>query len=258
MTPRTSHEPRRRVLLLGSGALQIGQAGEFDYSGTQAIKALREEGVYTVLVNPNIATIQTSEGLADKVYLVAITPDFVERILEREQCDGILLGFGGQTALNCGLALAESRVLRAVGVQVLGTPISAIRDTEDRELFKRRLAEIGTKVPRSISCHAPRAGPESRQRDWVAGHASRGFRARRPRQRHRDGVRARSSPLSSGRLMAALNRSLSRSICAAGRRSSTKSSATSRTTASPSATWRTSTRWASTPVSRSSSRRLRR
>ena len=151
MTPR---EPRRRVLLLGSGALQIGQAGEFDYSGTQAIKALREEGVYTVLVNPNIATIQTSEGLADKVYFVAITPDNVDRILEREQCNGILLGFGGQTALNCGLALAERGTFERLGVQVLGTPISAIRDTEDRELFKRRLAEIGAKVPRSISCHA--------------------------------------------------------------------------------------------------------
>ena len=155
MTPRGSHEPRRRILLLGSGALQIGQAGEFDYSGTQAIKALREEDVYTVLVNPNIATIQTSEGLADKVYFVAITPDNVERILEREQCDGILLGFGGQTALNCGLALAERGAFERLGVQVLGTPISAIRDTEDRELFKRRLAEIGAKVPRSIACYTP-------------------------------------------------------------------------------------------------------
>src|SRR5262245_53383262 len=154
MSPRPSDEPRRRMLLLGSGALQIGQAGEFDYSGTQAIKALREEDVYTVLVNPNIATIQTSEGLADKVYFVAITPDNVDRILEREQCNGILLGFGGQTALNCGLALADRGTLERLGVQVLGTPISAIRDTEDRELFKRRLAEIGIKVPRSISCHA--------------------------------------------------------------------------------------------------------
>src|SRR5262245_66223995 len=104
MTPR---EPRRRVLLLGSGALQIGQAGEFDYSGSQAIKALREEDVYTVLVNPNIATVQTSEGLADKVYFVAITQDNVERIFEHEQCDGVQLGLGGQPALNCGLAVAQ-------------------------------------------------------------------------------------------------------------------------------------------------------
>ena len=155
MTPLGSHEPRRRILLLGSGPLQIGQAGEFDYSGTQAIKALREEGIDTVLVNPNIATIQTSEGLADKVYFVAITPDNVERILEREQCDGILLGFGGQTALNCGLALAKRGAFERLGVQVLGTPVSAIRDTEDRELFKHRLAEIGAKVPRSIACYTP-------------------------------------------------------------------------------------------------------
>jgi carbamoyl-phosphate synthase large subunit len=155
MTPRGSHEPRRRILLLGSGALQIGQAGEFDYSGTQALKALREEGVYTVLVNPNVATIQTSEGLADEVYFVAITPDNVEQVLEQEQCDGILLGFGGQTALNCGLALAQRGAFERLGVQVLGTSVSAIRDTEDRELFKHRLAEIAVKVPRSIACYTP-------------------------------------------------------------------------------------------------------
>jgi carbamoyl-phosphate synthase large subunit len=152
MTPRRPHERPRRVLLLGSGALQIGQAGEFDYSGTQAIKALREEGVYIALVNPNIATIQTSEGLADRVYFVAITPENVERILEKERCDGILLGFGGQTALNCGLELDRRGVFARLGIRVLGTPIAAIRDTEDRELFKRRLAEIGVKVPRSIAC----------------------------------------------------------------------------------------------------------
>src|SRR5262245_10029750 len=154
MSPRPSDEPRRRMLLLGSGALQIGQAGEFDYSGTQAIKALREEDVFTVLVNPNIATIQTSEGFADKVYFVAITPDNVDRILEREQCKGLLLVFGGHSALNCVLALDDRGTFERLGVNGLGTPISAIRDTEDRELFKRRLAEIGIKVPRSISCHA--------------------------------------------------------------------------------------------------------
>src|SRR5262249_21086639 len=108
--------------------------------------------VYTVLVNPNIATVQTSEGLADKVYFVAITPDNVERIFEHEQCDGDLLGFGGQTALNCGLALAQRGAFERLGVQVLGTPISAMRDQEDRALFKRRLAEIRAKVPRSVSC----------------------------------------------------------------------------------------------------------
>jgi carbamoyl-phosphate synthase large subunit len=152
MTPRRPPAMPRRVLLLGSGALQIGQAGEFDYSGTQALKALKEDGVFTVLVNPNIATIQTSEGLADKVYFVAITPDNVERILEKERCDGVLLGFGGQTGLNCGMELAERGVFDRLGVRVLGTPISTIRDTEDRELFKGRLNEIGVKSPRSVAC----------------------------------------------------------------------------------------------------------
>jgi len=149
---RRPYDAPRRVLLLGSGALQIGQAGEFDYSGTQAIKALREEQVYTVLVNPNIATIQTSEGLADRVYLVAITADNVERILEREKCDGVLLGFGGQTALNCGLELHRRGVFERLGVRVLGTPIEAIRDTEDRQRFKQRLEEIDVEIPRGVAC----------------------------------------------------------------------------------------------------------
>jgi carbamoyl-phosphate synthase large subunit len=148
------HLPRkpRRVLVLGSGALQIGQAGEFDYSGSQAIKALKEEGIYTVLVNPNIATIQTSRELASRVYLVAVTPEFVEQIIVKEKVDAILLGFGGQTALNCGLALHDQGILARHGVQVLGTPIKAIRDTEDRKLFCERLAEIGVKTARSIAC----------------------------------------------------------------------------------------------------------
>ncbi len=152
MTTGRPRDTPRRVLLLGSGALQIGQAGEFDYSGTQALKALREENVYTVLVNPNIATIQTSEGTADRVYFVAVTPENVEQILEREKCDGVLLGFGGQTGLNCGLELAERGVFDRLGVKVLGTPVSTIRDTEDRELFKARLEQIQVKSPRSIAC----------------------------------------------------------------------------------------------------------
>ncbi len=144
----------RRVLVLGSGALQIGQAGEFDYSGSQAIKALREEGIATVLVNPNIATIQTSPGLADRIYLVALTPEFIEQIIVKERVDAILLSFGGQTALNCGLALHDTGILSKHGVQVLGTPIQAIRDTEDRRLFVERLAEIGVKTARSQACHS--------------------------------------------------------------------------------------------------------
>ena len=142
----------RKVLVLGSGALQIGQAGEFDYSGTQAIKALKEEGIATVLINPNIATIQTSEGMADKLYLTAVTPEFVERILVKEEVDALLLSFGGQTALNCGLALDEAGVLDKYGVRVLGTPVKTIRDTEDRKLFIERLAEIGVATARSRAC----------------------------------------------------------------------------------------------------------
>ncbi len=141
--------PPKAVLVLGSGALQIGQAGEFDYSGSQALKALREEGVRTVLLNPNIATVQTSHELADEVYFLPVEPDFVEQILVRENIDAILLSFGGQTALNCGLALDASGTLARLGVRVLGTPPDAIRATEDRELFKRKLEEIGVKVARS-------------------------------------------------------------------------------------------------------------
>ncbi len=142
----------RRVLVLGSGALQIGQAGEFDYSGSQAIKALKEEGIQTVLVNPNIATIQTSEGLADRVYLVAITPENVTRVMEREAVDALLLSFGGQTALNTGLQLEADGTLARLGVRVLGTPIRAIRDTEDRGLFIERLREIDVKTAASRAC----------------------------------------------------------------------------------------------------------
>lgn len=138
-----------KVLILGSGALKIGEAGEFDYSGSQAIKAFREEGVQTVLVNPNIATIQTSEALADKVYFLPVTPDFVAKVIEHERPDAIALSFGGQTALNCGLALSKSGILESHGVKVLGTPVRAIEDTEDRALFTARLAEIGVEVPRS-------------------------------------------------------------------------------------------------------------
>jgi carbamoyl-phosphate synthase large subunit len=144
----------KRVLVLGSGALQIGQAGEFDYSGSQAIKALKEEGIRTVLINPNIATIQTSTGLADRIYLNAVTPEFVERIIVKEQVDAIALSFGGQTALNCGLELDAAGALDRYGVRVLGTPVQAIRDTEDRKLFIDRLAEIGVKTARSRACRS--------------------------------------------------------------------------------------------------------
>ncbi len=139
----------KKVLILGSGALKIGQAGEFDYSGSQALKALREEGIETVLINPNIATVQTSEGVADKIYFLPVTPFFVEKVIAKEHPQGILLSFGGQTALNCGVALNESGVLSKYEVKVLGTPVKAIMDTEDRELFVQRLDEIGVKTIKS-------------------------------------------------------------------------------------------------------------
>ena len=142
----------KKVLLLGSGALKIGQAGEFDYSGAQALKALKEEGVESVLINPNIATVQTSEGVADKVYFQPVRPEFVERVIEKERPDGILLSFGGQTALNCGVELYQSGVLEKYGVKVLGTPVQAIIDTEDRDLFVKKLDEIGVKTIKSEAC----------------------------------------------------------------------------------------------------------
>ena len=142
----------KKVLLLGSGALKIGQAGEFDYSGAQALKALKEEGIHSVLVNPNIATVQTSKDVADTVYFQPVTPEFVERVIEKERPDGILLSFGGQTALNCGVELYEKGVLEKHGVKVLGTPVQAIIDTEDRDLFVKRLDEIGVKTIKSEAC----------------------------------------------------------------------------------------------------------
>lgn len=142
----------KKVLLLGSGALKIGEAGEFDYSGSQALKALREEGIKTVLINPNIATVQTSEGVADQIYFLPVQPYFVERVIQKERPDGILLSFGGQTALNCGVELYRSGALEKYGVKVLGTPVQAIMDTEDRELFVEKLDEIDVKTIKSEAC----------------------------------------------------------------------------------------------------------
>ena len=142
----------KKVLLLGSGALKIGEAGEFDYSGSQALKALREEGIKTILINPNIATVQTSEGVADEIYFLPVTPYFVERVIEKERPEGILLAFGGQTALNCSVDLYKRGILEKYNVQVLGTPVQAIIDTEDRELFVEKLDEIGVKTIKSQAC----------------------------------------------------------------------------------------------------------
>ena len=140
-----------KILLLGSGALKIGEAGEFDYSGSQALKAIKEEGIKTVLINPNIATVQTSEGVADTVYFLPITPFFVEQIIKKERPQGVLLAFGGQTALNCGVALYQNGVFEKYGVEILGTPIQSVMDTEDRELFVRKLDEIQVKTIQSMA-----------------------------------------------------------------------------------------------------------
>jgi len=141
----------KKVLLLGSGALKIGEAGEFDYSGSQALKALKEEGIYTVLINPNIATVQTSEGVADQIYFLPVTPFFVEQVIKKENPDGLLLSFGGQTALNCGVQLYESGIIEKYNLRVLGTPVQSIINTEDRELFVNRLDEIDVKTIKSVA-----------------------------------------------------------------------------------------------------------
>ncbi|MFA6887121.1 MAG: carbamoyl-phosphate synthase (glutamine-hydrolyzing) large subunit [Fermentimonas sp.] len=151
----------KKVILLGSGALKIGQAGEFDYSGSQALKAMREEGIETVLINPNIATIQTSEGVADKVYFLPITPYFVEKVIQKEKPDGILLAFGGQTALNCGTELYQSGTLEKYNVKVLGTSVDAIMITEDRDLFVKKLDEIDAKTPQSRAVESPEEALEA-------------------------------------------------------------------------------------------------
>ena len=139
----------KKVILLGSGALKIGEAGEFDYSGSQAIKAMREEGIETILINPNIATVQTSEGVADKIYFLPVTPFYVEKVIQKEKPQGILLAFGGQTALNCGVKLYEQGILEKYNLKVLGTPVQSIMDTEDRELFVKKLDEIDVKTIKS-------------------------------------------------------------------------------------------------------------
>ncbi|MFW6227392.1 MAG: ATP-grasp domain-containing protein, partial [Bacteroidota bacterium] len=141
----------KKVVILGSGALKIGEAGEFDYSGSQALKALREEGITTVLINPNIATVQTSEGIADIIYFLPVTPYFVEKVIAKEKPDGVLLAFGGQTALNCGTEMFKNNIFEKYNVRVLGTPIEAIMNTEDRELFVNKLNEINVKTIESIA-----------------------------------------------------------------------------------------------------------
>ncbi len=151
----------KKVLVLGSGALKIGEAGEFDYSGSQAIKALKEEGIKSVLVNPNIATIQTSEGMADKIYFLPVNAYFVEKVIAQEKPDGLFLSFGGQTALNCGVELFEKGILKKHNVKVLGTPVETIQKTEDRDLFNKELTKIGVHMPKSVACNTKKAAVEA-------------------------------------------------------------------------------------------------
>ena len=232
----------KKVLVLGSGALKIGEAGEFDYSGSQALKALREEGIETVLINPNIATVQTSEGVADKVYFLPVTPFFVEKVILKEKPQGILLSFGGQTALNCGVELYRSGVLERNGIRVLGTPVQAIIDTEDRELFVRKLDEIGVKTIRS---HAASNLEEAR-----AAAASVGY----PviiRAAYALGGLGSGFCENEAELNAVAGKAFSFSpqvLVEKSLRGWKRWCATATTTASRSATWRTSTRWAYIPA----------
>lgn len=154
----------KKVLLIGSGGLSIGQAGEFDYSGSQAIKALREENIQTVLINPNIATVQTSKGLADKVYFLPLVPEYVEQVIKVERPDGALLTFGGQTGLNCGIELEKKGVFEKYKVKILGTPITSIIDTEDRKIFSEKIALIGEKVAPSIAVYSVNDALEAAER----------------------------------------------------------------------------------------------
>ena len=165
----------KKVLLLGSGALKIGEAGEFDYSGSQALKALKEEGIHTVLINPNIATVQTSEGVADQIYFLPVTSYFVEKVIEKERPDGIMLAFGGQTALNCGVELYKEGIFEKYGVRVLGTPVQAIIDTEDREIFVQKLNEINVQTIKKRGGGKCGRRPSCRCGVGLSGHCTCGL-----------------------------------------------------------------------------------
>lgn len=234
----------RKVLLLGSGALKIGEAGEFDYSGSQALKALKEEGITTVLINPNIATVQTSEGVADQIYFLPVTPFFVEKVIDKERPDGIMLAFGGQTALNCGVELYKSGILKKYDLQVLGTPVQAIMDTEDRELFVEKLNEINVKTIKSEACEnieqARKAAKELGypiiiRAAYALGGLGSGFATMK-----------RNLIASPRKLFRSLRKYWLKRASKVGKRLSTKWFATAMTIASPYATWRTLTRSAST------------
>jgi len=245
----------KKVIILGSGALKIGQAGEFDYSGSQAIKALQEEGIKVVLVNPNIATIQTSEALADKIYFLPVTPYFVEKVIKKEKPEGILLGFGGQTALNCGVELHKKGVFDKYKIEVLGTSIQAIMDCEDRELFVKKLSQANLKVPRSIAVKSPEEALEAARKIGypvmarvayaLGGLASEYHTLKKSFQKE------------PGRLFPSPIKFSSRNISKAGRRLNMKWSEIALIIASPSAIWRILIPWGSILAKASSSLPLR-
>lgn len=246
MTDQFDNKEIKKVLVLGSGALKIGEAGEFDYSGSQALKALREEGIETVLINPNIATVQTSEGVADHIYFLPVTPFFVEKVIARERPQGILLAFGGQTALNCGVELFRQGVLEKYGVRVLGTPVQAIINTEDREIFVDKLREIDVRTIASEACEnidqALRAAeelgyPVILRAAYALGGLGSGFCDNADELR-RLAEKAFPSP----------PRCSSRRVSKAGRKSSMRWCVTVSATVSPSAIWRISTHSASIPA----------
>ncbi len=249
----SSHVTQRdlpiKVLILGSGGLKIGQAGEFDYSGSQAIMALREEGIKTVLINPNIATVQTDGDVADTVYFQPLTKEVVTRIIATERPDAITLSFGGQTALNLGLSLHHSGVLKKYGVRILGTPITAVEITEDREQFKQALAEISVHTARSLTAYNVKEALTAAEAIGYpvmmrAGFALGGLGSGRV-------TSPENSPAEPRRPSKPPAKSSSKNTSAAGKKLNTKWCATASATPSPSATWKTSTPWASTPASRS-------
>src|SRR5208282_2030560 len=248
----------RKVILLGSGALKIGEAGEFDYSGSQCLKALEEDGVYAVIVNPNIATLQTDPPKHGRVYFQPLTPEFVAPILEAERADGILLSFGGQTALNCGVQLSDQGVLRRTSTKVLGTPLAGIRATEDRAKFVRTMgkARVPTLPSRAVYSYeeALEAAETLGTRRWSASRSLSEARAAGSPGRRRSCARSSRAACERARS----DRSSSNGTWASSSSSSTRSSGMRRGTRSPSATWRTSSGCASTPGTTSSSPRARR
>ena len=246
-----------KVLIIGSGPIIIGQAAEFDYAGTQACKAMREEGVTSVLVNSNPATIMTDEGIADIVYIEPLTVDVVARIIERERPDGLLPTLGGQTGLNLAVALAEAGVLDKYNVRLLGTPIETIRKAEDRELFKQLLRDIGEPVPDSATVTSMEEARHVLDRSACRWSSAPPTPSAAPAAAWPTPGRSSSRSSPAAWRSAPSTRCWWSAGCWAGKKSSTRSCATPPTTASPSATWKTSTRWASTPATASSSRPAR-